>query len=129
MRPPSSLSQVPPYEKAGVFHGTSAALEYAVCVLQVQHIIVLGHSGCDGVRQLMKGERVTTDETDGDFIDSWVKIGLPAKERTRRFCKDKGFDAQCAYAEKECINVSLGNLLTFPWIKERVKTRCCRPPP
>ena len=91
-------------------------------MLQVQHIIVLGHTKCGGVRQLMKGEKVMTDETDGDFIDAWVKIGQAAKERTLRFCPSTDFDEMCAFAEKECINVSLGNLLTFPWIKERVRS-------
>ena len=40
---------VPPYEPDARYHGVSAALEYAVCQLQVEHIIVLGHSQCGGI--------------------------------------------------------------------------------
>jgi hypothetical protein len=44
---------VPPWEKEGTYHGTSAALEFAVMGLQVEHIIVLGHTHCGGIRALM----------------------------------------------------------------------------
>ena len=63
---------VPPYDPSGGQHGTSAALEYAVCVLDVQHIIVLGHTDCGGIRALMNLEDVRTYHTDGDFIGQWV---------------------------------------------------------
>src|ERR1700752_2610744 len=41
---------VPPYETNGQFHGTSAALEFAVEALQVKHIVVMGHASCGGIR-------------------------------------------------------------------------------
>ena len=40
---------VPPYEPEGLYHGTSAAIEFALMELKVPHIIVLGHSRCGGV--------------------------------------------------------------------------------
>ncbi|MGR0260992.1 carbonic anhydrase, partial [Klebsiella pneumoniae] len=40
---------VPPYEKDGSHHGTSAALEFGICFLKVEHLIILGHSQCGGI--------------------------------------------------------------------------------
>lgn len=108
---------VPPYAPDDKYHGTSAALEFAVTSLNVRTILVLGHSRCGGVRTLMKGP----SEGKQDFISSWVEI---AKEARQRVCDspDPGdFDAQCQACEHEAIRVSLSNLLTFPWITERVK--------
>ena len=71
----------------------------------------------------MTGEKVVTEESSGDFIDSWIRIGVPARERTRRYLSEASFEEQCAYCEKESINVSLSNLMSFPWIRELVNRR------
>mmetsp|Transcript_39813 Transcript_39813/g.76108 ORF Transcript_39813/g.76108 Transcript_39813/m.76108 type:complete len:199 (+) Transcript_39813:985-1581(+) len=121
---------VPPYEGSigrhhpdSGNHGTSAALEYAVCHLKVEHIIVMGHSRCGGIKALMESAE-NDDLSKGrygmDFIPSWIKVALPARERTLRYCPDEKFEDKCRFCEKESVTVSLGNLLTFPWIKEGV---------
>lgn len=109
---------VPPYEPDGQKHATSAALEFAVKGLEVRSIIVLGHSGCGGIRALMKGPV----DSSYDFIDSWMGIAKTARQRVCDAPEtvDTDFDTQCAACEHEVIRISLANLLTFPWIKERV---------
>lgn len=109
---------VPPYEPDNQKHSTSAAVEFAVNALNVRSIVVLGHSRCGGIRALMKGP---TDGTH-DFIDSWMEI---AKTARHRVCDSPetaqaDFESQCAACEHEAIRISIANLLTFPWIKERV---------
>eukprot|EP00899_Mesostigma_viride_P027982 jgi/Mesvir1/8369/Mv12620-RA.1 len=111
---------VPTYERGGTYHGTSAALEYAVNHLKVEHIIVMGHRSCGGIRALMSREPDEPSTT--DFIDSWVQIAWPARQQTKAICGDLSFDKQCRYCEKESINVSLANLLTFPFIKQAVNS-------
>ncbi|WP_422482558.1 carbonic anhydrase, partial [Pleomorphochaeta sp. DL1XJH-081] len=59
------------------------------------------------------------DGTSGtDFIEDWVKIALPAKNKVLAENGDLSFDHQCGTCEKEAVNVSLGNLLTYPFVRE-----------
>jgi carbonic anhydrase len=108
---------VPPYAPDQGNHGTSAALEFAVTVLGVQRVVVLGHSLCGGIRALVRGPRAE----DGDFLSSWMAI---AKSARARVCDSPEapaeFELLCQQCERESIRVSLANLLTFPWIKSRV---------
>lgn len=110
---------VPPYEPDDQKHATSAALEFAINALQVRSVIVLGHSLCGGIRALMKGPE---DSGGHDFIESWMGIAKTARQRVcdSPETANADFDTQCAACEHEAIRISLANLLTFPWIKERV---------
>lgn len=72
-------SLVPPYETTGRYHGTSAALEFAVCNLHVHNIIVLGHSHCGGIHALLDGYG-ENDEGEG-YIAPWVRIAAPPAMR------------------------------------------------
>jgi carbonic anhydrase len=117
----SVANLVPPYERGGNFHGTSAALEFAVTALKVEHVIVLGHSKCGGIKALVQRRLVENrKEVANDFIDSWVSIADPAVERTRLRTKGMDFAAQCTDCEQTSIDQSLQNLLTFPWIESAV---------
>jgi len=109
---------VPPYETKGDYHGTSAALEFAVTILKVKQIVVLGHANCGGIRALMKND--TSIRSDG-FIDSWMQIAAPAKKevlaRTDLDTQEKITEA----CEQTAVRHSLQNLMTHPWIRSRVK--------
>eukprot|EP00249_Psilotum_nudum_P016959 c26076_g1_i1 orf=617-1606(-) len=108
---------IPPWNERG-FPGTSAAVEYAVLHLKVEHILVIGHSLCGGIRALMSMPQ--DGKKTSDFIEDWIQIGKPASAHVKDnygFCS---FDEQCRHCEKESVNVSLKNLLAFPWVKELV---------
>lgn len=108
-------SMVPAYDKIK-YSGVGSAIEYAVLHLKVQHIVVIGHSACGGIKGLMS----FPDEgpTSTDFIEDWVKIGLPAKHKVLAEHANATFPEQCAACEKEAVNVSLGNLLTYPFVRD-----------
>ena len=103
----------PPYEVGGGFHGTSTAIEFAVTRLEVETILVLGHAQCGGVQAAIASE--TSDV--GYFLGQWVGLLKPAKARARF----KEGDDLAHELEFESIRVSLENLMTFPFVAERVK--------
>jgi carbonic anhydrase len=109
---------VPPYAPDTSNHGTSAALEFAVTMLGVSTIVVLGHSQCGGIRALMNGHQAGR----GDFIQSWMEIANSARQRVcdAPDAREQTFDTLCTRCEHETIRVSLANLLTFPWVAARV---------
>lgn len=103
---------IPPFAPDGAWHGTSAALEFAVRVLQVPDIIVMGHGLCGGVRALLQGAPAGTD-----FIAPW--IGLAAEAKARALARTDLPDLQLC-CEHETIMLSLQNLATFPWVAARI---------
>lgn len=107
---------VPAYEKTPGNHGVSAAVEYAVKVLAVEHVIVLGHSCCGGIQALMHPNK----EQLGEFIAPWVTIAEPALREVNAHLADKDLPLRQHACEKAAVLVSLENLLTFPWVFERV---------
>lgn len=104
---------VPPYEPDKNYHGTSAALEFGVKVLEVPHLIVLGHGMCGGVNALINGAPGHAS----DFVDTWMSIAEPARRLTEGLTSPEERQQCC---EHEVIKISLMNLLTFPWIATRV---------
>lgn len=106
---------VPPYAPDAAYHGTSAALEFAVRGLEVPMIVVLGHAMCGGVRALVEGAPGTLS----DFVMPWMQIAARARERTAPSGTWTAQDRLTA-CEHETVRVSIENLLTFPWIAERV---------
>lgn len=109
---------VPPYIHGAVAPGIRSAIEFAVKGLNVEHIIVLGHSGCGGIQALMSGEEVT--EKTYEFIGSWVNIAKSAREQVLRDLPGQPQAIQATACEHAAILLSLQNLLTFPWVRERV---------
>lgn len=104
---------VPPYAPDAAYHGTSAALEFGVRVLNVPMILVLGHGSCGGVRVLLEGAPLEAR----DFVAPWMSMAVPARERALH-CERPEERQQCA--EQETVKLSLANLRTFPWINERL---------
>ncbi len=111
---------VPPYTPDQGHHGTSAALEFAVRGLNVEHIVILGHARCGGVRALLDSPD-PPDQT--DFIRGWMQIAISARNRALALTLSAGqpLDAARRLCEQETVAISLGNLMTFPWVRERVE--------
>jgi carbonic anhydrase len=108
---------VPPAENQGHYHGTSAALEFGVRNLAVQHIIVLGHAQCGGIHALLEGG-VASDDS---FISEWMTIADAARQKIEQEHAGDSSEVRHRACEQQAILVSLNNLMTFSWIRERVE--------
>ncbi|XP_057974931.1 beta carbonic anhydrase 5, chloroplastic-like isoform X2 [Malania oleifera] len=107
---------VPPFEYGP--SETNAALEFAVNTLEVENILVIGHSSCAGIETLMS---IRDDVNSSSFMKNWIANGKVAMLRTKAAVAHLSFDQQCRHCEKESINRSLLHLLTYPWIEDRAR--------
>ncbi len=106
---------VPPYETDGKYHGVSAALEFAVLNLRVKHIVVIGHSGCGGVRACI--EHDAAQQTEAEFIANWMSMLDGARDRLLAENASQPLPVLRTNLEREGVKVSLANLRTFPCVQ------------
>ncbi|MBL4614806.1 MAG: carbonic anhydrase [Magnetovibrio sp.] len=116
---------VPPYEEPEdgeiSYHGTSAALEFAVEQLDVEHVIVFGHAHCSGVKAMVQGQE--GNPVAGRFVPSWTSIVNKAYDMAKAknpTAEGEELDRCC---ERQAVLVSLENLMTFPFIRQRVEAK------
>jgi carbonic anhydrase len=104
---------IPPYAPDSAYHGTSAALEFGIRVLQIPDVIVLGHGLCGGVKTLLQGAPVEGLE----FVAPWMSLADQACSRIAESIPVADRQRQCEY---EVVKISIANLKTFPWVAERL---------
>lgn len=110
---------VPPYETDHGYHGTSAALEFAVCTLEIKHIIVFGHTQCGGITSLFQKPLPLEDHK--GFLSKWMQLARPAFNKVQKHHKNCSLEDKITICEQYSLINSLKNLKTFPWIKERIQ--------
>jgi carbonic anhydrase len=109
---------VPPFEPDTGYHGVSAALEFAVTQLEVDELVVMGHGFCGGCEAALTGQYDEASHGAGHFIAHWIDMLSGAREHIRARYPDLGRAAFEAM-ELEAVRISLANLRTFPWVRER----------
>jgi carbonic anhydrase len=112
MVPPA---QIPPDERQ---HGTSAAIEFAVRGLGVEHIVILGHALCGGIAALVDGQSGTYASF--DYLSTWTSIARDPRDQIVRELAGQPRDQILRAVEQACVVNSTHNLLSFPWIAEQV---------
>jgi carbonic anhydrase len=108
---------VPPYETGGRYHGVSTAIEFAVLNLRVKHLIVMGHSGCGGVRAAL--DQSAAIQTEAKFISRWMSMLDDARLKVIEANPSAPQSEKLTALEKECVKTSIANLRTFPFVKDR----------
>jgi carbonic anhydrase len=110
---------VPPYEDDQSYHGTSAALEFGVCVLEIPHVILFGHTNCGGIQTLLEHSHDTCGQK--SFLNKWMELAKAAHDHTVESHPECSFEDKTILCGQYSLINSLNNLMTFPWVEERVK--------
>jgi carbonic anhydrase len=110
---------VPPYTKDGQFKETQAAIEFAVCYLNIKTIIVMGHSRCGGIRSLLTR---LLDDFDAEYpLDQWMAVAEPAARSVLAEIPAASLDDQACACSRRAVVSSLDNLCAYPWVAEGVE--------
>ncbi|MBL8844920.1 MAG: carbonic anhydrase [Hyphomicrobium zavarzinii] len=107
---------VPPYETGGKFHGVSAAIEFAVMNLRIKHLVVMGHSGCGGVKTAL--DQSAAIQTEAKFISRWMSMLDEARLHVVSAHQMAPQAEKLRLLEHEGIKTSIANLRTFPFVKQ-----------
>lgn len=106
---------VPPPDANESFHGTTAAIEFAVEVVGVEMIVVMGHESCGGIKGCIAG---LGHDPDGGYVNKWVSQINHVHDRLKpRGLSDQEMQLEM---ELETVRQSLENLMKFDFIKEKV---------
>jgi len=110
---------VPPAEEGGGLHGVSAALEFAVKVLKVKGVLVMGHGDCGGVKACASG----LDGVPNTYLGPWLSTMEPAREEVTAELGDGPLEAIADTLELVSIRHSLERLKQFPFVREAIEAR------
>jgi carbonic anhydrase len=110
---------VPPYETTPGQHGVSAAVEFAVQFLKVKQIVVMGHGLCGGCQAALTRSLHDNPAGEGGFVANWVSLLDDVRGAIADQHGTTGRPAELAM-ELEAVKVSLRNLMTFPFVQEKV---------
>jgi carbonic anhydrase len=101
---------VPPFDASQGFHGTAAAIEFAVLTLKVREIVICGHSHCGAIRALYANPNPATPHTNRclDLARDAALPVQPTAEALRR-------------TEQRSVALQMDRLMSYPMVAEGVE--------
>jgi carbonic anhydrase len=113
---------IPPFEDDQAYHGTSAALEFGICVLGIQHVILFGHTQCGGIQSLFSPS-LPQETQHKKFVTKWMELARPAHQAVLEHHAHESLEEKVTLCGQYSLVHSLQNLMTFPWISEKVQNK------
>ncbi len=110
---------VPPFDPNSEASATPAAIEYAVSALNVENIIVCGHTECGACKSLHLD--IPEDNIEMTNVIKWLKFADSVKDKALACVGKK--DPKLLYSTTEKLNIieQIENLLTYPAIQKRIE--------
>ncbi len=108
---------VPKYSSEGV-HGILAAIEYAVTVLEVENIMVLGHAKCNSIKMMMSDDFASNKLSES--MKKWLSVASEARDAVKKEMVKNSEEEQQSSCEHESIVISMRNLIGYPYIAKRM---------
>jgi carbonic anhydrase len=108
---------VPPYEPDTHYHGTSAAVEFGVCNLEIADLVVMGHARCGGIDALYESSR--GNPPNGEFISGWISLAQDVADNVKKKHAHLDRDQMLRMMEQRAVLKSIEMLRTFPFVRER----------
>ncbi len=107
---------VAPYKPDEDYHATAAGIEYAVTALEVEEIIICGHTHCGAIASLYN------DIEEKAFIHTkkWLSLGKKAKDTAILAKPEAPKEELLRLTEKLSVVFQIENLLTYPYVKKAV---------
>ena len=112
-----NVANIVPPADATEFDGVAAAIEYAVTVIKIEALVVMGHESCGGIAGCLAG---LGHDPDAGYVGKWVSIINEVRDRI--LAKNLPEDQVNFEMELEGVRQSLTNLMTFPFVKEAVES-------
>ena len=112
-----NVANIVPPADATEFDGVAAAIEYAVTVIKIEALVVMGHESCGGIAGCLAG---LGHDPDAGYVGKWVSIINEVRDRV--LAKNLPEDQVNFEMELEGVRQSLTNLMTFPFVKDAVES-------
>ena len=109
---------VPPYDYITEHSGTIAAIEFGVTVLKIKNIVVMGHSGCGGIKNGFSMCKENSFNANSS-ISNWLSLLKPSFNKLDKINEDESIKD----LEKVSIKTSIENLKSYPFIREKLDSK------
>lgn len=107
---------VPPYRETPEYVATTSAIEYAVLALEVENIIVCGHSNCGGCAACLDPADILQHMP---HTKKWMELALPVKQRVLAEIPADDHEARLWMMEQANVVEQLKHLMAYPYIYEK----------
>jgi carbonic anhydrase len=112
---------VPKHDTKGI-NGILAAIEYAVTILEVENIVILGHAKCDSIKMMMS-EKSLSGKGLSEAMKAWFNVASEARDAVKKEMSNASEEEQHKACERESLVVSLSNLMEYPYVAKRMKDK------